>query len=88
MLYRRRRTGVQDGRRHTHTHTFGVPIRTRARLRFIADTRSSSREMADLNSMDVDALRQRAASVGVPDQQIEDARDADHPQSELIALIT
>jgi hypothetical protein len=44
--------------------------------------------MADLSAMGVGDLRQRAASVGVAAQQIEDARDSDDPKGELIALIT
>jgi hypothetical protein len=44
--------------------------------------------MADLSTMSVGGLRQRAASAGVAAQQIEDARDGDDPQGMLIALIT
>jgi hypothetical protein len=44
--------------------------------------------MADLSSMTLVDLRRRAADVGVPASQIEDARDGDDPKRELIALIT
>jgi hypothetical protein len=45
--------------------------------------------MADnLHSMNVAALRRRAADVGVPASQIEDARDSIDPKSALIALIS
>eukprot|EP01047_Picozoa_sp_COSAG01_P129737 COSAG01_NODE_59233_length_301_cov_1.019802_1_plen_88_part_01 len=49
----------------------------------------SPNTLAELKALKtVAALRQRAESVGVPTQQIEDARDADDPKSALIALIT
>jgi hypothetical protein len=48
----------------------------------------SPKQMADLSSMTLVDLRRRAADVGVPASQIEDARDGDDPKRELIALIT
>eukprot|EP01043_Picozoa_sp_COSAG02_P030494 COSAG02_NODE_1948_length_10297_cov_13.589429_2_plen_224_part_00 len=41
----------------------------------------------DLSAMTVKQLRDRAASVGVSANQIEDARDSDDPKGELIKLI-
>jgi hypothetical protein len=43
--------------------------------------------MGHLSAMSLGELRRRAAAVGVPAQQIEDARDGDDPKSELIGLI-
>jgi hypothetical protein len=45
-------------------------------------------QMADLDSMSVGALRERAVSVGVPAEQIEAARDGCAPKVDLIALIS
>eukprot|EP01047_Picozoa_sp_COSAG01_P006390 COSAG01_NODE_230_length_21075_cov_13.811603_29_plen_563_part_00 len=42
---------------------------------------------AELSTMNVGALRQEAASKGVPAQQIEAARDSDDPKGALIALM-
>eukprot|EP01047_Picozoa_sp_COSAG01_P065953 COSAG01_NODE_9009_length_2583_cov_6.595008_1_plen_255_part_00 len=59
-------------------------------LRFAAPVAAVSAVgiMADLSTMSVGGLRQRAASAGVAAQQIEDARDSDDPKGELIALIS
>ena len=42
---------------------------------------------AELAQKSVRELREQATSIGVSNDQVEDARDADDPKAELIALI-
>ena len=42
---------------------------------------------SELSALSVKELRERAATIGVDDDAIEDARDGDSPKSDIIALI-